>query len=446
METCDILIRGCQILKPDMTISGQCSVAVKNSWIEKIGPTEELEKLYQPVQVLDGKGKLLMPGFVDGHTHTCQQLLRGRVSDEYPMVWTRFLVPFESNLLPEDSYISGQLACLEMIKNGTTAFADSGGVHMERVADAVIESGMRAAIAKSTMDIGNAITGAMKETAKEAIAHTKDLYQAYQGAGDGRVDIWFAIRQVMTCSKELITMVRDSAEELHTGIHAHLCEHKDEVSFCLQNYKMRPAQFLDAMGVLGPNLLTAHNVMWSDDDIDLMAERNVKVIHCPRANLANHGFPKAPQILQAGLSVGLGCDGAAPSNLDLFDEMKVLRYGMIAYWGLPSFNPVVMTCPTVLKMATQGGANAIGKGDILGTVEEGKKADLILLNIDQPHITPSQNLVNTIVEAANGHDVTDSIINGKIVMRNREVLTLDEEKIRREAQIHMDEIIKRAYS
>ena len=445
MTKCDILIQGCRVLQPDMTISGTCSVAIDKTMICKIGPEAELAQEYEAEETLDGRGKLLMPGLVDGHTHTCQQLLRGRVSDEYPMVWTRFLVPFESNLRPEDSYVSGQLACLEMIKHGTTAFADSGGVYMDRVADAVVESGMRAAIAKSTMDMGNAITGAMKETAKEAVAHTKELYKGYQGAGDGRVDIWFAIRQVMTCSQDLIAMVRDAAEELHTGIHAHLCEHKDEVSFCLQNYKLRPAQFLESMGVLGPNLLTAHNVMLSDEDIALMAERGVKVIHCPRANLANHGFPKAPQILQAGLQVGLGCDGAAPSNLDLFDEMKVLRYGMIAYWGLPSFNPVVMTCATVLKMASWGGACALGKGDILGTVEEGKKADVILLNIDQPHIQPTQNLLNTIVEAANGHDVTDSIIDGRIKKKNREVLTLDEEKICFEAQKHMEEIIKRAY-
>lgn len=445
MEKCDILINGCRILKPDMTVSEEMSVAIHDSWIKKIGPAGEIKEIFQASETLDGKGKLLMPGLVDGHTHACQQLLRGRVSDEYPMVWTRFLVPFESNLRPDDSYISGQLACLEMIKNGTTSFADSGGVHMERVADAVLESGMRAAIAKSTMDMGNAITGAMKETAEEAIMHTRDLYQAYDGKGDGRISIWFAIRQVMTCSRDLIAMVRDAAAELNTGIHAHLCEHKDEVSFCLQNYHLRPAQFLESMSVLGPNLLTAHNVMLSDEDIAIMARRDVKVIHCPRANLSNHGFPKTPQILQAGLNVGLGCDGAAPSNLDLFDEMKALRYSMIAYWGLPSFNPVVMTCPTLLKMAVWGGANAIGKGDILGAVEEGRKADVILLNIDQPHLTPTQNLINTIVEAANGHDVTDSIINGKIVMKNREVLTLDEEKVRREAQIHMEEIIKRAY-
>ena len=445
MENYDIVIKNCQVLQPDMTISGECSVAIKDSWIRKIGSAEEIAAAGTAAQTLDGKGKLLMPGLVDGHTHTCQQLLRGRVADEYPMIWTRFLVPFESNLQPEDSYVSGQLACLEMIKNGTTAFAESGGVHMDRVADAVIESGMRAAIAKSTMDMGNAITGAMKETAQEAIDNTIDLYKRYQGAGDGRIDIWFAIRQVMTCSRELIAMVGENAKKYHTGIHAHLCEHKDEVSFCLQNYKKRPAQFLEEMGILGPNLLTAHNVMLSDADISIMAKRGVKIIHCPRANLANHGFPKTPQILEAGASVGLGCDGAAPSNLDLFDEIKVLRYAMIGYWGLPSFNPVVMPCAKLLEMATQGGANAIGHGDILGTVEEGKKADLILLNIDQPHILPTQNLLNTIVDAASSHDVTDSIINGKLVMKDREVLTLDEEKIMFEADRHMKEIIKRAY-
>ena len=397
-------------------------------------------------------GNVVIPAFSVGRTQEMLYYLRKIKQNQMLSSFQNFEVYVDSPLAIEATNIFNKnvLECfrekdLEMIKNGTTAFADSGGVHMEHVADAVIESGMRAAIAKSTMDMGNAITGAMKETASEAIDHTKELYKNYQGAGDGRVDIWFAIRQVMTCSRDLITMVGECAKELHTGIHAHLCEHKDEVSFCLQNYQKRPAEFLDEMGILGPNLLTAHNVMLSDHDITLMAERGVKMIHCPRANLANHGFPKAPQILEAGASVGLGCDGAAPSNLDIFDEMKVLRYAMLAYWGLPSFNPVVMTCPTLLKMASQGGANAIGHGDILGSVKEGKKADLILLNIDQPHITPTQNLVNTIVDAANGHDVIDSIINGKLVMKNREVLTLDEERIRFEATQHMNEIIKRAY-
>lgn len=227
MKTCDILVKNCRVLNADMSISDECSVVIDQSWIKEIGATVDLEAAYNAATVLDGKDKLLMPGFVDGHMHTCQQLLRGRVADEYPMVWTRFLVPFESNLNPEDSYVSAKMACLEMIKSGTTSFADSGGVHMHRVADAVVESGMRAAIAKSTMDMGNAITGAMKETADEAIARTIELYDGYQSAGDGRIDIFFALRQIMTCSERLMRMVAENAAERNTGIHMHLCEHRD---------------------------------------------------------------------------------------------------------------------------------------------------------------------------------------------------------------------------
>lgn len=445
MKTCDILVKDCRVLQPDMSISEPCSVVIDGSWIKEIGTTADMEASYQAAEILDGKNKLMMPGFVDAHTHTCQQLLRGRPADEYPMVWTRFLVPFESNLLPEDSYVSAKMACLEMIKNGTTSFADSGGVHMHRVADAVIESGMRAAIAKSTMDMGNAITGAMKETTDEAIQHTNELYDAYQGAGNGRIDIFFAIRQIMTCSERLMRMVAENAAERSTGIHMHLCEHRDEVSYCLQNYHKRPAEMLADLGILGPRLLTAHNVMLTDSDIQLLADNQVKVVHCPRSNLTSHGFPKTPRILQSGCSVGLASDGSATCGIDLFDEMRALRYATICYWGLPAFDPVVMPCKTLLKMATQGGANALGHGDILGTVEVGKKADVILINLNQPHFLPSQVLLNTLVDSGSGRDVTDSIIDGKLVMKNREVLTMDEEQVMYEARVHMEEIIKRAY-
>lgn len=444
MQNCDILVKDCQVLQPDMAVSETCTVAIDQSYIKEIGSTEAMAEKYTGAETIDGRHKIMMPGLVDAHMHICQQLLRGRIADEYPMVWTRFLVPFESSLQPEDSYISAKLACLEMIKHGTTGFAESGGVHMHRVADAVIESGMRAAIAKSTMDIGKEITGAMKETAEEAISRTIELYDTYQGAGDGRIDIFFALRQIMTSSEKLVRGIAEAAAERSAGIHMHLCEHRNEVSHCLENYQKRPAGVLEDMGILGPRLLTAHNVMLTDEDIQLLSEYQVKLVHCPRSNLSNHGFPKTPQILHAGCSLGLGSDGASTSNLDLFDEMKVLRYAMICYWGLAAFNPVTMPCAPLLRMATQGGANALGHGDILGTVEVGKKADVILLNIDQPHLYPTQNLVNSLVDAANGHDVTDSIINGKLVMKNREVLTLDEEKILYESNARMKDIIRRA--
>lgn len=441
---CDIIVKDCKVLQPDMTISATCSVAIGDTRILAVGDTAKICQEYTAETTLNGSGKLMLPGFIDGHVHVCQHLLRGRTNDEYPMVWTRFLVPFESRLEPEDTYISAQLACLEMIKSGTTGFLDSGGVHMHRAADAVLESGMRAAIAKSTMDMGDAIVGAMKETAQEAVDHTIELYDAYQGTGDGRIDIYFALRQLMTSSIDLVDMVREEAAKRNTGIHMHLCEHRNEVSFCLEHYHMRPAAFLHSKGMLNDRLVTAHNVMLSSEDIKLLAENKVNIIHCPRSNASNHGFPKTPEILANGGIVGLGSDGACASSMSLFDEMRVLRYITAAYWGLASFDPLILACPTLLKMAVSGGAAAIGHGDELGEIAVGKKADVILLNMDQPHLYPSQKPINTIVECADGHDVTDSIINGKLVMKDRQVLTMDEEKIKRDAQQHMKTMVKRA--
>ena len=437
----DLIIKNCSVMMPDFSIKKEQDILIQDSFIMKITDTDDG---YESKEVLNGKNKLVMPGLVDGHTHTCQQLLRGRTANEYPMVWTRILVPYESSLTPEDCYWSAKLACLEMIKSGTTAFAESGSTHMGDVANAVIESGMRAALARSTMDIGDAIPDCMKESSELNILHTEALYDKYQGTGDGRVDIWFAIRQVMTCSPELIREIGKEARRLKTGIHAHLCEHKDEVSFCLQHYQKRPAEFLDDMGVLGPNLLTAHNVMLSERDIDLLGERNVKLIHCPRANYANHGFPKTPRILQNNMSLGLGCDGASRPNLSLFAEMKHLLYGTMAFWGIPIFDPDIICAKDLLKMVTVGGARALQHEAELGTIEEGKKADLITINLMQPHLTPTHNLLNTLVDCAAEHDVTDSVINGKIVMRDRNVLTMNEEEIIKECSKRMKQIAERS--
>lgn len=444
MQQCDILIDGCRVLLPDMTVSGTCSVVIDKKKIQEIGDPEELRNKYSGKTVLRATGKLLMPGLTDAHTHVCQTLLRGRTADEYPMVWTRFLVPFESNLSPEDTFVSTQLACLEMIKSGTTSFAESGGVHMDQAAEAIIQSGMRAALAKSTMDSGNVVDGNMKENAEEAIAHTIDLYNAYHGAGDGRIEVFFAIRQLMTCSEKLLHMVKEEAAARNTGIHMHLCEHRDEVSFCLQKYRMRPAQFLHSIGLLSDRLLAAHSVMLTEKDIQLLAENHVNIVHCPRSNLAGHGFPNTPAILRAGSPIGIGSDGSATNGMDLFDEMKIFRYAMLCHWGLAVFDPVLMTSETLFRMATQGGAFALGHGNDLGKIAVGQKADVILIDTQQPHLYPTQKPMSTLLDCTSGRDVTDSIIDGKIVMKDREVLTLDEERILYESKIHMDEIIRRA--
>ncbi|MBR3001887.1 MAG: amidohydrolase [Oscillospiraceae bacterium] len=440
MANYDLIVRDVTMLDKDYEIQKHMDIAISGNRIAEIG--EGIQE--KAKEEISGKGLLAMPGLVDAHHHNAQQLLRAKPIDEYPMVWTRFLVPFESSLTEEDMYISSQLSMLEMIKGGTTAFADAGGPHMEMTAKAAEESGMRGVIARSTMDMGSNIPDSMKCSAEENIRRTCELFDAWNGAGNGRVRIWFGIRQVMTCSWELLEMTSAKAKELGTGMHAHLCEHKDEVSFCLTNYRMRPAELLEATGCLGPNLLTAHNVVLSESDIALLAERHVGTVHCPRSNLTNHGFPKTPRMLQQGLSIGLGSDGAATSSLSLWDEVKVLRNGLIGYWGLPIFDPVVIPYRALLRMMSQGGADAIMQGDSLGSIETGKKADIILLDIDQPHLTPTHNLGATIVEAACAGDVRHSIIDGKIVMKDRKILTMDEEKIMYEAAKAMEDISRRA--
>ncbi|MFB5677138.1 amidohydrolase family protein [Paenibacillus terreus] len=444
-EQADILIKNCSLMTPQFAILDGQSVAIRDTRIIDMGKAEELQGKYEAKEIVEGKGKLLMPGLADAHTHTCQQFLRGRTLGEYPMVWARILVPFESSLSEKDTYLGAQVSCLEMLKSGTTSFAESGGVHMHKVAEATIESGLRAVITCSTMDMGPFIPDSMKAASPEAAAALiEDLYQSYNGAGDGRIRIWFALRQVMTSTPALMTLMADKAREYNTGLHVHLAEHRDEVSFCLQHYQKRPAEVFDQFGALGPNMLAAHNVVLSEGEIALMKERDVKVVHCPRSNFGSHGFPKTPTLMQHGLSIGMGSDGAAGSSLSLFDEMRVFRSGLHAFWGLPIFDPVVIPAEELIRMATIGGAAAMQIERETGSIEIGKKADLILIDIDQPHIRPTHRMIPTIVESVNGSDVKDSIIDGVVVMKDRQILTMDEERILYESGRVLPDIAVRA--
>jgi 5-methylthioadenosine/S-adenosylhomocysteine deaminase len=238
----------------------------------------------------------------------------------------------------------------------------------------------------------------------------------------------------------LIEKISAHAGERNTGIHAHLCEHRNEVSFCLERYQMRPAAFLDRCGLLGPRLVTAHNVALSEHDITLLTDRKVKMIHCPYANLINHGFPKTPRILEAGGCVGLGSDGAAYNSVDLFEEMRTLRAALISSSGLPVFDPEVMPVKTMLKMATQNGAAALGMEDCLGKVEEGCIADLITIDIRKPHIYPTNNYTTALVDTVTAQDVCDSIIDGQIVMEDRKLKTIDEQAVMEECRIRLTSI------
>ncbi|MGH0053862.1 MAG: amidohydrolase family protein [Sphaerochaetaceae bacterium] len=444
MKMLDVLVKNCSILTGEMDIVESQCIGIIGNRIEVIAPIEEIEKVYTTRETVDGYGKIAMPGMVDAHMHTCQQLLRGGTADEYPMVWARILVPFEKSLDESDVYASARLCALEMIKSGTTGFAESGGPLIHAAAEAYLESGLRGRLAYSVMDQGESMPPSMKDSVDTLISRTEELYKQYHGSGNDRIQVYFGLRQILTCSSELIRITAERAKALNTGVHIHLEEHRDEVRYCLENFRMRPVEYLDSLGLLGPNLLAAHSVLMTDKEIRMVAEHKVNAVHCPRSNLGSHGFPRTPSLLEAGASVGLGTDGASGSNMDVFQEIKILRSAIRAAYGIPLFDPVALPAKSLLKMATQGGANALMMGDSLGVLEKGRVADIILINIDQPHLSPSLNYVNTIVDCVSGNDVSDSIIDGKIVMKDREVLVFDEAEILAEAKVHAASMKRKA--
>ncbi|QTD39514.1 amidohydrolase family protein [Sporosarcina sp. Te-1] len=439
----DLLVKNCSLLTPDFQITLNQTVVIKDSNIAEIGDTTTLSDCYTASETIDAKGKFAMPGLIDAHTHTCQQLLRGRIADELPMIWTRIMVPFESHLQENDVRISSQLSCLEMIKSGTTAFIDAGGRHMHQTAESILESGLRGVITCSTMDSGKEIPSAMKLTIAENIDLNRQLFNDFNGAGNGRLDVWFSLRSIISCTPELIQQVFDTAKDCSTGVQSHMNEYTNEIGYCLENFKMRPYEYLESLGVLSDHFLGAHSILLSPNEMDIIKKHDCKVTHSPVSN-SGKGVPNTPQLLQRGITVSLGTDGAGHSGLNLFDQMRVFKSLMRASYGSPISDPVVMPSTTLLEMATAGGAKAMHREDQVGTLKAGKKADFILINIDQPHIQPTHNLVNTLIEVVTSRDVTDTIVDGQLLMKDRQVLTMDEEKVLYESKQAMKELAVRA--
>jgi len=444
MANFDLIIRSCIMLTPDLSILRNTTIGIQQDRIEKIESDPKAAALLTAKTEIDGRHKLVMPGMIDGHTHAAQQLLRGSVTDEMPMIWTRILVPFEKNLTPEDVYAGAMLFCIENLKAGITTFADAGGPNMESVVQAALDSGIRACITRSTMDTGAFIPDSMLESTQKAVENTEALYNAYHLAGEGRINIWFGLRQAMTSTPELVEAVTHRARELGTGVHIHLAEHLDEVTHCLIRYGLRPAQWFDTFGLLAPNLIAAHSIRLSDEEVKLISERGVNVVHCPRSNLGSHGFGKTPLLQTLGANIALGTDGASSTRLDLFEQMRLLKSSVHARYGIEINDPMSLPALDTLKMVTQGGAKAIMQQDDLGTVETGKKADLILLNLDAPHLSPTAHLPKTIVTAAGPDDVNDVIVNGQWLVKDRKLIHLDEDEIRHRAGEALSRISKKA--
>lgn len=426
----DLLIRNSDYLDPEFELSEGKSILIRDGKIEAIDTAESLEEKYTWKEEMDGSGCIYMPGLVDSHMHTGQQLLRGNVLDEMPMIWTRIMLPYESTLTPERMRLSARMAAVEMIHAGTTGFIDAGSYFMAEAAGVYAQSGLRGALSYSTMD-QKGLPASISMDAETAIQKTDELYKEFHGQGN--LKVYYSLRSLISCSEDLIRMVAERAAERHTMLQAHMNEYPGEINFYMERKQMRPYEYLDSLGVLGPDFLGAHSLLLSEREISLLSERGVKVCHCPFSNCGK-AAPRTPELLERNITVGLGTDGAAHGGLSLFQEMKIFRSVMNLTWGVPLAEPAVMPAKTILAMATRGGQACLG-GDPGrdGKIFPGARADLIGIDKRRIYMAVYGHIANTILESVGSGDVRDSVCGGKILMKDYQIQTLDEEKIYREA-------------
>lgn len=430
MKNCDILIKNATVLVNSHCLIEDSDIAIGNGNILEVG--KNLKEDYQSKKVMDGKNKLFMPGLTDSHMHTGQQLLKGLVLDAEPIIWTRVMLPFESTLTPEKMRLSAGMAALEMIKSGTTGFIDPGSYFMEDAGEIYEKSGLRGTLSYSTMDeAGLPETIAMD--AKEAIKRTDELVDAFHGKGN--LKVYYSLRALNACSNNLVELAAQKAQEKRTMLQAHMNEYQGEVQGIIKREGMRPYEYLEKMGVLNSNFLGSHSLVLSEEEKALIKEREIKLCHCPFSNCGK-AIPETPELLKLGLLPGLGSDGAAHGGLSLFNEMKIFRSIMNIFHGVPSGNSKIMPAENILKMVLEGGAENQNEKGRLGRLEPGYRGDIISINLNQPHLVPSGNLIHTLLESVNAGDVSDMMVEGKLIMENREVLTLDEEKLLYEAEAY----------
>ncbi len=416
-------------MDPQRRIFERGSVAIADGKIVAVGKNINVKA----DTVIDAKGKVVLPGLVNAHTHLSMTLLRGIADDMEFDPWLKTKIwPIEKHLRAEDCYVGALLGCLEMIKSGTTCFADQY-FFMEDVARAVEKAGIRGVLSYGIIEQGD------PKKRKSEIREGEKLVKTCHGTADGRILTMFGPHAPYTCSPECLAQVKELAKKYKVGIHTHIAESKWEVEEIIKKYGKRPVEHLDAIGFLGPEVLAAHCVQLAEQEIRILRDRGVKPVHNPVSNMKIAcGVSPVPEMLAAGIPVALGTDGAASNNsLDMFNEMKFAAL----LNKVDKFDPTVMPVQSVLEMATVNGGRALGLGENLGSLEVGKKADLILVDLRKPHLTPLRNVISHLVYSATGGDVDTVIVDGKVIMQGRRVLTLEEDKVLEEAQKVADNLL-----
>ena len=423
-------IAGGKVLRPDMTVErADVLVDQDEGTILDVGDVSDAD------ETLDAEGGLVIPGLVNAHCHAAMTLLRGYADDKPLDTWLREDVwPVEAELTPEDVRAGTDLGLLEMIKSGTTGFADMY-FEMDQVAEAVEKAGLRARIGHGVVTIGRD-----EDAAREDFQTSLDIAQEFDGAADGRISTAVMPHSLTTVGEEYLDEYIPRAREAGVPVHYHANETRDEVAPIVEERGERPLEYARDKGMTKEGDFVAHGVHVNTTEIELLAETDTGVVHCPASNMKlASGMAPVQAMLDAGVTVGLGTDGAASNNdLDMFDEMRdAAMLGKLA-----ANDASAVPAEEVVKMATVGSADAIGVNS--GRIEKGANADLAVIDLSAPHLTPHHDLVSHLAYAVNGSDVRHTICDGRVLMENREVLTLDEDAVREAAEERAHELVARA--
>lgn len=401
------------------------ALLVEGDSIRALGTSTELRALYPEASRLHSAHGLIMPGLVNVHTHAAMALFRGLADDLPLMQWlNEYIFPVEATLTADMVHTGTLLSLCEMIRSGTTSFCDMY-LFAGAVAQAVEEAGMRAWLGEALYDFPSPSYGELEN----GLALSKELFEQYRE--HPLINITAVAHAVYTCAPSLLKRVAHMAAKENLPLAIHLAENEEEDRSCRKRYGLSPIQHLDRLGVLGPNLVAAHCVMLDEEEIALLAKRGVKVAHCPQSNMKlGAGIAPADALLAAGVCVGLGTDGSASNNtVDMFAEMNC----MAKIHKARRRDPLPITARQALYCATLGGATVLGAQQAIGSLAAGKKADCIVIDLNQPHLTPLYNPVSHLVYAVKGSDVLHSMVNGRLLMQDRKLLTLDEAAILKKA-------------
>jgi 5-methylthioadenosine/S-adenosylhomocysteine deaminase len=436
MHRMDILLKNGIVLTMDRnnTIIKKGCLGIIGDTISYIG-TETGHQL-EAKKTIDANGGLILPGLVNGHTHAAMSLFRGLADDLPLMDWlNNYIFPVERRMDGDFVFTGTMLSCAEMIMSGTTTFCDMY-LFEEEVAMAASQAQIRCIVGEVLYDFPSPNYG----TLENGFNYTESLIKRWQD--NPLVSIAVEPHSLFTCSPDLLLSANEMAARHNVPLIIHVAETLRELEEIKQRYGVKPIEHMDSLGLLGPHLIAAHCVHLDEADLTIMAQNGAKIIHNPESNMKlASGVAPVPQMLSHGIKVGLGTDGCASNNdLDLFTEMDMAA----KLHKIQAMDPTVMDAVTVLRMATIEGARALGLDNITGSLEVGKKADVIVVDTNRPHLTPMYNPYSHIVYSATGTDVSHSIINGRLVMEDRRLLTIDLNEIMaraREKSLHVMEWI-----